>query len=129
MKTIFKLTAFLCGVVLITSFSCSKNEDITRLNQVDAKVFKVVKILDENNQPKDYAWVLSTNSNYFDSLDTPIDDNILVPTNLLEEFKIPNLKVMVSGKKNNKANHALTIPESRVGFGFSFEITSITKIK
>lgn len=117
---IFVLSVFL-------ALSCKKNKDsnIITTNQIDAKIFRLVGSLDENNQPKDYYWVISTNKDYIDSLDIPIDDNILAPTNLLDDFKIPNLKVIVSGKKNMNENHVLTLPEMRVGFGYSFEITEI----
>ena len=60
-------------------------------------------------------------------LDIPIDTNILVPTNLPDDFKILNLKIIVSGKKNIKENHVLTLPDIRVGFGYSFEITTINR--
>ena len=63
MKTILKTFIFLFGILLMTSFSCKKNEDnssandsIIVLNQIPAKIFKLVESLDENNQPKDYNW-------------------------------------------------------------------------
>ncbi len=136
MKTIFKTIIILFGIILTTSFSCKKTEinssssdSIIVLNQINAKIFKLVKSLDENNKPRDYNWAISTNTVYIDSLDTPIDDNILAPTNLLDEFKIPNLKVIISGKKNINKNHVLTSPDTRVGFGYSFEITDIKQKK
>jgi hypothetical protein len=122
-----KHVLFIFGLFLILSISCKKEEasNIIQISQTEAKVFKIVASLDENNQPKDYSWALSTNKDIFDSLNTPLDDNILVPSNLLDEFKIPNLKVIVTGKKYINKNHALTSPEIRPGFGYSFEIIEI----
>ena len=122
-----KQVCFIFGLFLILSISCKKEEasNIILISQIEAKVFKIVSSLDENNQPKDYSWALSTNKDFIDSLDTPLDDNILAPSNLLDEFKIPNLKVTVTGKKYLNKNHVLTSPEIRPGFGYSFEITEI----
>ena len=122
-----KQVCFIFGLFLILSISCKKEEasNIIWISQIEAKVFKIVSSLDENNQPKDYSWALSTNKDFIDSLDTPLDDNILAPSNLLDEFKIPNLKVTVTGKKYLNKNHVLTSPEIRPGFGYSFEITEI----
>lgn len=135
MKIKLKLL-ILCGIIVLIAFSCGKNETASSsndsfiiLNQIDAKVFRVLESLDENNQQKDYSWAISTTKGYIDSLDTPIDDNILAPNNLLDSFKTDNLKVIVSGKKYVKKNHALTSPDFRTGFGYVFEITEIKRKK
>jgi hypothetical protein len=130
----FKMILFLCGIIEVTAFSCKKNEtsnsmddEFIVLDQVPAKVVKVLKSVDENNQPKTFNWALSTNKDYLDSSSSPVDSTILAPIDFPEEFKIPNQKILVSGKKYVKKNHALTSPDDRVGFGYVFEITEIKK--
>ena len=130
----FKLILILVGIIGSTALSCKKNETSNLLNdefivldQVPAKVVKVLKSLDENNQPKTFSWALSTNKDYLDSLSFPVDSTILAPIDFPEDFKIANQKVFVSGKKYVKKNQALTCPDFRTGFGYVFEITEIKK--
>jgi hypothetical protein len=111
--------------------ACKKetSDDYVLIKDVNAKVFKSLKSLDENNQPKDYDWAISTNKEYLDNLEsTPIDENILAPLNLPDEFKIQGLKIKVSGKKYINKNQILTSPDMRGGFGYTFEITKIEKL-
>jgi hypothetical protein len=122
-----KQVLFICSLFSILSVSCKKTEvsDIIVVSELQAKVFRVVSSLDENNQPKDYSWGLSVNEEYINSDDTPLDDNVLVPLNLPDEFRIPNLKVLITGKKYPNENHAMTLPGIRPGFGYSFELIKI----
>ncbi len=106
-----------------------KDDNYVLIKDVNAKVFKSLKSLDENNQPKDYDWAISTNKDFLDNLDSPpIDDNILAPLNLPDEFKVPGLKIKISGKKYINLNRTLTSPFFRTGFGYTFEITKIEKL-
>jgi hypothetical protein len=121
MKYLFYL--LIAGSLIL---GCKRHEDkIELLNNVQGKIVSIVRSLDENNQPKDYNWAISTNLNYLDSLTWVVDNNILVPINLPEEFKIPNLQVIFSGKKFLDKDHELTMPDMRIGFGYSFEILEI----
>jgi len=110
---------------------CENNEEVTAyilVENISAKVFKSLKSLDENNNPKDYNWAISTNKDYLGLTETPIDDNILAPLNLPDDFKIPELKIVISGKKYLKQNQVLTNPNFNNGFGYAFEITAIKKL-
>ena len=84
-KSILVLSLFLLWV------ACQKKEsdDYVLIENVSAKVFKSLKSLDENNQPKDYDWAVSTNKDYIDNTaNVTIDDNILAPSNLPDDFRI-----------------------------------------
>lgn len=118
------------GLIIIgLLFSCTKQgKEIEFLNQVDGKIVKVLASMDENNQPKEFNWAISINKDYLDSVSFPIDNFILAPNNLSDIYKIPNLRIKVSGNKYITKNHALTSPNLRSGFGYLFEITDITTI-
>ena len=106
----------------------TSNDDYIILKAVNGKIFRTVKSLDENKQYKDYNWAISINEEYIDMETTPIDSNILAPLNLTDEFKVSGLKIRVSGKKYVNRNNMLTEPWLRNGYGYAFEITTITKI-
>lgn len=130
--TILKLSAFVLLFVFIGA-GCEKKEDAITddyisVENINAKVFKSLKSLDENNNPKDYDWAISTNEDYLGLAETPIDDKILAPLNLPDDFKISGLKIVISGKKYLKRNQVLTSPNLRNGFGYAFEITAIKKL-
>lgn len=132
MKTTFlKISVFVLLFTLMGA-GCEKKEDIITddyvlVENINAKVFKSLKSLDENNNPKDYDWAISTNEDYLGSTETPIDDKILAPLNLPDDFKILGLKIVISGKKYLKRNQVLTSPNFKNGFGYAFEITAIKK--
>jgi hypothetical protein len=130
--TIFKISAFVLLFVFIGA-GCEKKEDAITddyisVENINAKVFKSLKSLDENNNPKDYDWAISTNEDYLGLTETPIDDKILAPLSLPDDFKISGLKIVISGKKYLKRNQVLTSPNLRNGFGYAFEITAIKKL-
>ena len=111
--------------------ACKKEsgDDYVLIKDVSAKVFKSLKSLDENNQPKDYDWAFSTNTDYLNNSEsTPIDENILAPLNLPEDFRIEGLKIKITGKKYIYKNQTLTSPFFRTSFGYVFEITKIEKL-
>ena len=131
MKTIVLQTSIVFMLLFSLGAGCKKEKDdnYVLIKDVNAKVFKSLKSLDENNQPKDYDWAISTNKDFLDNLDSPpIDDNILAPLNLPDEFKVPGLKIKISGKKYINLNRTLTSPFFRTGFGYTFEITKIEKL-
>lgn len=130
--TIFKLSTFILLFALMGA-GCEKKEDAITddyvlVENINAKVFKSLKSLDENNNPKDYDWAISTNEDYLGLTETPIDDKILAPLSLPDDFKISGLKIVLSGKKYLKRNQVLTSPNVRNGFGYAFEITAIKKL-
>ncbi|MDD2305116.1 MAG: hypothetical protein PHP53_10515 [Prolixibacteraceae bacterium] len=130
--TIFRFSVFILLFTLMGA-GCEKKEDVIAddyvlVENISAKVFKSLKSLDENNNPKDYDWAISTNEDYFGLAETPIDDNILAPLNLTDDFKISGLKIVISGKKYLKRNQVLTSPNFKNGFGYAFEITAIKKL-
>lgn len=130
--TILKISSIFLLLSLMGA-GCVKKEEVTTddyvlIEDVTAKVFKSLKRLDENNQPMDYDWAISTNKDYLDLSETPIDSNILAPLNLPDDFKISGLKIVVNGKKYVKRNQVLTSPNFKNGFGYAFELTSIKKL-
>ena len=131
MKPIY---SFSCLVVMFTCFlgvACKKEsgDDYVLIKDVSAKVFKSLKSLDENNQPKDYDWAISTNTDYLNNSEsTPINENILAPLNLPEDFRIEGLKIKITGKKYVHKNQTLTSPFFRTSFGYVFEITKIERL-
>ena len=133
MKTTLLKISFIFLFLSLMGAGCEKKEELSTndyllIKDVNAKVFKSLKSVDENNQPKDYDWAISTNQNYLDSTQILIDDNILAPLNLADEFKVSGLKIVVSGKKFVKRNQVLTSPNFKSRFGFAFEITEIKKL-
>ncbi len=118
--------------VILLGTGCEKDEtstdDYILIKNINGKVFQSLKSLDENNQPKDYDWAISINKDFLETETTPVDDNILAPVNLPEEFKISGLRIKISGKKYIHNNKVLTNPNFRIGFGYSFEITAIEKL-
>lgn len=130
--TVFFLLLLPLGVVWLGT-GCEKQKLVTEeyvlIENTNAKVFKFFRRFDENNQLKFYDWAISTTSAFLDTVYTPLDDNILAPLNLSDEFKIEGLKIKVSGKKYIHLNRALSIPFERGGYGYVFEITAIEKFK
>lgn len=107
--------------------SCKRSDtdSIENLKNIDSKV---IKILQSYDIPQSYYWALSTNRDWLDSLDTPLDDYILCPDSTLpKEFKISNLRVAISGKKYLNKNNYLTSPYAHGGFGYYFEISEIKR--
>jgi hypothetical protein len=131
-KTFLKISFIFLFLSLMVA-GCEQKEDIITddyvlVENINAKVFKSLKSLDENNNPKDYDWAISTNEDYLGSTETPIDDKILAPLSLPDDFKISGLKIVLSGKKYLKRNQVLTSPNVRNGFGYAFEITAIKNL-
>ncbi|WP_125185160.1 hypothetical protein [Botryobacter ruber] len=54
-------------------------------------------------------------------------ENILVPCNLSDDYKVSELKVIISGQKSSCCN-LVTLPVLRTSFGCKFEVTSIKKL-
>jgi hypothetical protein len=134
MKTMKTTPLNLSAFILLFAFmgaGCEKEESLDEsyiiLKDQQGKVFKSLKSLDAQNQPKDYNWAISTNIDYLNVQATPIDNNILAPMNLPEEYKVDGLRITISGKKYVKKNKVLTRPDFRAGFGCLFEITDIKK--
>ena len=131
MKPFLSFSRIALLLLCFLSVACKKEagDDYVLIKDVSAKIFKSLKSLDENNQPKDYDWAISTNKDYLDILDSPpIDDNILAPLNLPDEFKVAGQKIRISGKKYIDLNRTLTSPFFRTGFGYTFEIIKIEKL-
>ena len=133
MKNAILKISFIFLLISLMGAGCEKKDEVTTddyvlIEDVNAKVFKSLKSLDDNNQPKDYDWAISTNKDYLNLAETPIDDNILAPQNLTDDFKISGLKILLSGKKYVRRNQVLTSPNFRTGFGYAFEITAIKKL-
>ncbi len=131
MKPFHSFTRISLFLLCFLSVACKKKggDDYVLIKDVNAKVFKSLKSLDENNQPKNYDWAISTNTDYLNNIEsTPIDENILAPLNLPDDFRIEGLKIKITGKKYIHKNHTLTSPFFRTSFGYVFEITKIEKL-
>ena len=131
MKPFLSFSRIALIILCFLCVACKKEtgDEYVLIKDVSAKVFKSLKSLDENNQPKDYDWAISTNKDYLDNLaNVTIDDNILAPSNLPDDFRIEGLKIKITGKKYIHKNQTLTSPFFRTSFGYVFEITKIEKL-
>lgn len=130
MKPIFSFYSVVLLLLCLIGVACKRKRlQLCFDKRLNAKVFKSLKSLKENNQPKDYDWAVSTNKDYIDNpSNVTIDDNILAPSNLPADFRIEGLKIKISRKKYIHKNKALISPFFRTSFGYEFEIVKIEKL-
>lgn len=109
--------------------TCQFENYTSNINGVQAKVILIWQGMDEQGQPVNGKYALTTDTV---ALNTEtwrvISDRILVPCDSLPKmYRVPNLKVKVSGTKSGCCN-AVSLPDIRGRFGCHFKVTFIEKL-
>ncbi len=115
-------------------FNCDENTIIETYSDIPGKVFINNQYFTyDGDTSYIYAITISIKDFYSDKVTffhsapwTIKTDSILVPVNLADDFRINNLRIILSGNKLDCCEE-LTQPDWRVGYGCKFIIADIKK--